>query len=141
MSMASIIAFFVSLTALVIFLAFKVFEHSRNFKKYNTIREKGDIYVVAAIANMRAKSRSIERHLSISNIVSVAAHYIASKVAHTARKVETHAQDVTRKISRNGNGKARETKSSFLEEVSTHKEGLDTERVRRETSLTKDDEK
>jgi len=138
--MTATTAFLASLGILILFFVFKLFEHSKNFSAYNTLRKKGDAVVVAVVSQAHVKMQKIEQHLSVGNIMRVAVHHIASLVARIAGVVETRAQDVTRKISRNGNGKARETRSSYLEEVSTHKESLDTERVRRETSFTENNE-
>ena len=134
--MAAIIAFSISLVLLVLFLSFKLFEHERSFTQYVALRIKADRVVLDAIRSIKEHGNSLERQLSLKNIAYVSVHHVASVIARFARTIENHAQDVTRKMSRNGNGEARTTKSSFLEEVTTHKNGLDTNRVRRETSLT-----
>lgn len=136
--MAYITAFGVSFAALVLFLAFKLFERSYPMTSYATLRKKADVLVTMAFVRIREHTMRIEHQLSVHNVVRLSVHYVASAIAQVARTVEVHASDVTRKIARNGNGEARATKSSFLQEVSTHKEGLDTDRIRRETSLTND---
>ncbi|MAJ97215.1 hypothetical protein CL644_02635 [bacterium] len=134
--MAAIIAFSISLGLLVLFLSFKLFEHERSFTRYVALRVKVDRVVLDAIRSIKEHGNSLEKQLSIKNIASISIYRTASIIARSARTIENRAQDVTRKMSRNGNGEARTTKSSFLEEVATHKNGLDTNRVRRETSLT-----
>ncbi len=82
----------------------------------------------------------LEDELSARAVIQKTTHFIATAIAKAARQVEMRAHDVTRKMSRNGFGKPG-TKSSFLQEVSIHKRGLDTDRVKRETSLTDDEYK
>lgn len=134
--MAAIIAFSVALLLLVLFLSLKIFEQQRSILRYTTFRTKADQIVLEALNGIQEKSRNLEQQFSVKNIATVFVHHTASFIARSARKVEGYAQDITRKMSRASNGAARTTRSSFLEEVTTHKNGLDTERVRRETSLT-----
>ncbi|QSH39408.1 hypothetical protein JXR01_00115 [Candidatus Kaiserbacteria bacterium] len=134
--MAAIIAFSIALVLLILFLGFKLFEQERSLTRYIAVRIKADRMVLNAIRSIKERGNSLEQQLSVKNIAYVSVHHAASIIARFARTIENRAQDVTRKMSRNGNGEARTTKSSFLEEVTTHKNGLDTNRVRRETSLT-----
>jgi len=138
--MTPIVAFGISLTALMLFLAFKIFERKHSVKAYTSVRKKGDVLVVSLFKSMQERVRSLEKHLSVRNIFQVFMHHAAGTVARTARSVETGAQNVTRKMARSDDGSTQATKSKFLEEVSTHKRGLDTERVRRETSLTDEEQ-
>lgn len=134
--MAAIIAFGISVVLLGSFLGFKVLEQRKNLFWYAGFRTKADVVVLETIERLEGRAQRLEEQLSLKNIFNIVVHRVASVVAHVARTIEGHAEDVTRKMSRNGNGHARTTRSSFLHEVETHKNGLDTERVRRETSLT-----
>lgn len=134
------VAFGISLAALVLFLAFKLFERSHEISAYTSLRQRGDAVVVAAIKRLHHHGSRLEEELSARNVVQKTTHHVATAVAKTARQVEMKAHDVTRKMSRNG-AEGRATKSSFLQEVSTHKRSLDTDRVKRETSLTASQEK
>lgn len=136
--MAYITAFGISFAVLTLFLAFKLLEQAHPIAYYTMLRKRADVFVVTALARMRQRIARVERQLSVHNVIRLSIHYVASAIAQFAHIVEVYASDITRQIARNGNGTARATKSSFLQEVSTHKEGLDTERVRRETSLTND---
>jgi len=135
--MAAIIAFYISLAALIVFLAFKMFERSRPLSGYVSLRSKGDVVVLSVLTNLRERAEYLEDQLSMHNVVRVTTQHAALTLAHAARYVEVWAYDLTRKMSRNGGG-ARATNSSFLREVSSHKKNLDTDRVRRESSLTSD---
>lgn len=132
--MGATVFFSVSLGTCILFLVFKLLDNSQRFPLYRSLRQKGDVVVLQIVNQLRARAARLERQLSIRNVFVAVVKYVAVNVAHGARKVEQHAYDVTRKMARNGN--ARTTKSPFLQEVSTHKQSLDTERVRRETSLT-----
>lgn len=134
--MGATIAFGVSLGACILFLVFKIFEESRSIALYRSIRHKGDVVVLRVANRIREYVARIEHQLSLKNVFVTTVRYAAVSIARGARRVEERAYDVTRRMSRNGNSRA--TKSSFLQEVSTHKQSLDTERVRRETSLTED---
>ncbi|MBL4644442.1 MAG: hypothetical protein JKX80_01085 [Candidatus Pacebacteria bacterium] len=135
--MAAIIAFGVSFVALVLFLAFKLFEKSHKITAYASLRKKGDALVVSTAMRLNSRIKNIEKHFSVRSVAELFMHHTATAIARTARSVEMSAQNVTRKMARNGNGEIPATKSKFLEEVSTHKKNLDTERIRRETSLTR----
>jgi len=138
--MASIIAFCIALLLLVLFFVFKIFEQSRDFALYTQYRVYADNVVLEATKNIHERIAQFTDTFSFKNISHFVVHRSASTIAHVARKVESKAQNVTRKMSRNGNGQARITKSPFFEKVVTHKNGLDTERVKRETSLTNSEE-
>ncbi len=133
--MAAIIAFSTSLVLLVAFLSFKVFEQARTLVGYQAVRVRADRFVRRVAAVVRTRLARVEEHLSLNSLAQQLVRRTASVIAAMARTVEVYAEDVTRRMSRNGNGVARTTKSLFLEEVATHKSNLDTERVKRETSL------
>jgi hypothetical protein len=135
--MGAIIAFGVSLTALVLFFVLKLVERTRNIPIYADVRHKGDGMVMAVIAHVRHRKVRIEQELSTRKVVQKTTHYTATAVARIARHVEGKAHEITRKMSPRNGAEGRATQSSFLREVSTHKKSLDTDRVKRETSLTR----
>ncbi|PCI90107.1 hypothetical protein COB18_01555 [Candidatus Kaiserbacteria bacterium] len=138
--MSAIIAFSISLGVLVLFFAFKLFEQPRSLPLYVNLRVKADRLVVMCANEVISRTTNTVGRLSLRNMAHIVLHHTATRVANTARRVEVHAQDMTRKMNRTSNGVARATRSSFLEEVETHKNGLDTESIKRETSLTSDRE-
>ena len=134
--MGAIIAFSISLGAMVLFVAFKLFEQSRTLPSYVAMRERGDKAVITAAKRVHKHYAKFEQHVSLDKLLYYIVHHFAASLARGARRTEQYAHDITRRMSRNVNGTARATNSSFLQEVSTHKQNLDTDRVRRETSLT-----
>jgi len=137
--MGATIAFYTSLILLIAFFGFKLFEHSRSMRTYTSLRAKGDRVVAGALSNVRYHGTRIEKQLSIRNMARLIAHHTVFTIARIAHRIEMHAHQAAHRISKNGNGVARTTKSNFLEEVHMHKQNLDTERVRRETSFTQED--
>lgn len=133
--MAAIIAFSTSLLFLVAFLSFKIFEQPRGLSGYRSLRSKADVFLIQTTQSLHSKAALFSKHLSLNAIAHTVLHRVASLVAMVARNVQVYAEDLTRRMNRNGNGAARTTKSLFFEEVVTHKNNLDTDRVRRETSL------
>ncbi len=138
--MAAIIAFGISITALALFAAFKFYESTHEVLWYDDLRKKGDAVIVTWVGKMREAIAYFEHYLSLKNIFHFSVHTSASAVAKTARKIEGQAHKVTRAMTHSARRPAAETKSSFLQEVSTHKKSLDTERIKRETSLTSETE-
>ena len=136
---ASIVAFGISLLLLIAFLGFKTLQQSREIEIYARARERADKAVMHMFRSLKERLVHLEEQLSIGNIVRVVLHYGAEGVARTAGRIESHAADVSMKVSRSSRA-ARTTRSSFLSEVETHKNGLDTERVRRETRLAPDED-
>lgn len=133
--MATVVAFGASLGALVLFLVFKMFEHGRELRVYRIFRTKADRLVVETFSQLRTKGLVLEEQLSVRNVLSIGLYRIAGIVAHIAQKIGRHAEDVSKRIAHNRNGTARKTRSSYLSEVETHKNGLDTEKVRRDSRL------
>ncbi len=138
--MAAIIAFGISCIALIAFTAFKVYETSHTLEWYVRIRQKGDRIVIRWIGKAQRYSSHLEHYVSPKNVLKASVHTSASVVAKTARKIERHAHQVTRAMTHSARRPVVETKSSFLQEVSSHKKNLDTERIKRETSLTSEKE-
>ena len=134
--MTPVIAFSVSLGAMMLFVSFKLIEQSWTLAAYRSFRTSADKLVVKCAKHVMKRMTKIEQHLSMTNVVYVTIEHAATAVARTAQRIEHHAHEVTRRMARSAHGKMRETQSPFLQEVSTHKNGLDTERVKRETSLT-----
>lgn len=134
------ILFFSFLFLLGLFFSFKCFEDHKELDWYSRIRHKGDVVTLFCATYVRHRGEHIVEYLSLQNIAHIIMQRAALLVARIARKVERTAHEITFKLSRR-NGESRETNSRFLREVSTHKQGLDTERVRRETSLTSEEEK
>ena len=130
-----IVSFAASFFLLAVFVVFKALQHNRSeLKTYTKLRERADALVLRFLYWLKHRLVQLGEHLSLGNIIRVALHHGASGVARTAQKVESHARDVSMKVSRSSH-RARDTRSSYLSEVETHKNGLDTERVRRETRL------
>ncbi len=136
--MMAITAFSISFTVLALFLAFKLFENAHPIKMYSNLRRKGDALVISLAKHLHIQSKDMKKHLSVRNVLQVSTRHTATAVAKAARAVETRAQNITRRMARDNSSNGRPTASKFLEEVTTHKQSLDTERVRRENSF--DDE-
>lgn len=139
--MMAITVFSISLTILILFLAFKLFESTHPIKLYSNLCRKGDVIIISLGKHLHARSKDVEKHLSVKNVLQVFTRHTAVAVARTARAVEARAQNITRKMARDKNSQTRATSSKFLEEVTTHKRNLDTEQIRRETSFDEDLEK
>ncbi len=133
--MSTIITFAIALGALVLFFAYKVLERSRSFPRYQRIRSRADALVVRWGTAVEARIRYVEDKVSLHGVVRDLAHTGAHGVAYAARTVEQRALAATRRLSRNGHRQGTESRSPFLHEVSSHKSSLDTDRVKRETSL------
>jgi len=139
--MMPVIAFSISLSTLILFLVFKFFEVNHSIKAYTYIRKKGDNLVISIVAYFHSNFGKIKKYLSVNNIFQICVQHTASSIAKIASRVERKARNVTRKMSRDENAEISATKSKFLKEVSIHKNGLDTERIKRETSLVENNEK
>ncbi|GEM_PF-1107932 len=134
--MTATVAFSISLASLILFFVFKYFENSRDFAVYNKFRNKGDVMVISSIKEIRTTLLHIEEHFSFKKVIYKTLHGIAISVAYVAGGIERQAHKVTMHMTHRAKKEVRQTRSSFLEEVETHKNGLDTERIKRETSLT-----
>ncbi|PCI28892.1 hypothetical protein COB52_03075 [Candidatus Kaiserbacteria bacterium] len=134
--MMATIAFSVSLASLILFFVFKYFENSRDFEGYNKLRNKGDAMVISSIKEIKTSLLHMEEHFSFKKVIYKTLHGIAISVAYVAGGIERQAHKVTLHMTHRAKKEVRQTKSEFFEKVETHKNGLDTERIKRETSLT-----
>lgn len=135
-----LVAFSISGTALVACIVFKLFQRSHSLPRYEALRAQGDVFVMRNLAHLRAWGARIEEHLSFKNVVVVSIRTTAVGVLHTARAVEKRAHKIVHTLAHPTVREGGATRSSFLQEVSTHKKGLDTERIKRETSMTSEGE-
>ena len=133
-------AFAGSLSALILFLVFKMVEHEHPLSFYRSFRTSADAVVVRVARYVSEQLLLLEEQLSVRNIISVSVYKGARVVVHAAENIGRHAEDVSKRVARSRGVSARATKSSFLSEVETHKNGLDTERVRKETSFVTDED-
>ena len=137
--MEAIVTFAISAVLIVLFLAFKVWELKRKKKVFPRMRKKADSLILTASEKGSRSLGDAYQHLSIQKAAKVSVEHSARAVAFTAQKIESGAQQLAEKVSRT-NGVHRETNSNFLREVTSHKNNLDTDRIKRETSLTDADE-
>ena len=135
--MGTIITFLATLLAVVLFLFFKVWEAKRRKKIAPHFRARADSLVSNAGTRIRNKIDDFYKNMSFKKAAEASVGHTARIIAATAQKIETGATHLAEKVLEPG-GVRRETTSNFLKEVSNHKKSLDTERVRRETSLTND---
>lgn len=132
--MNAIVAFTIALTLVVLFLAFKVWEHKRKKKVFHKARKKADAFVKSTHENIHTSLSEKYHQLSFRKAAKESVGRTARVVATTAQKIELGAHHLADRVSAT-NGERRETKSSFLKEVTNHKESLDTESVKRDTRL------
>ena len=132
--MGAVIAFGVSLGALVLFLSFKLWEQSHDMPTYTSVRRRGDTAVTTTLRKVRRYALRLEEELSASRVARRVVHYTARVVARVAQYVEAKAHAISRNVARS-TAQGHPTRSSFLREVSTHKRSLDTQRLKRDTKI------
>jgi hypothetical protein len=135
--MISIAVFGTVLALIVAFLALKTFEASRNILVLPGVRGRADSAVVKARIRVRTSVLRFMAHFSARKILHNTLHGIATGTAYTAKSVETHAHKIAERVSRSDaytNGSS-PTKSNFLQEITNHKNNLDTDSVKRDTKL------
>lgn len=128
-------AFYISLALLLVFIALKAFEHSHSFTRYEAFRRVLDAYVVKSAVRVHTQWCRIAHAVSVDTLTRVLVHHAARATATAARGIEREAHELSKRVARGTNGGARKERSSYLSEVETHKNSLDTDRVKRETKL------
>lgn len=135
--MGSFVVFGISGVVLLAFVAFKVYERSHTWDVYVRIRSRADAVVVHYVTRLSSWCARVEEQLSFKGVVFASIRTLAVGVAHSARAIEKRAHTLVRATAHHRVLNATTTtRSSFLQEVSSHKKSLDTERIKRETSLT-----
>jgi len=132
--MLSIILFIIVLGLLVTFIGLTFLERVYAHTWYENLRRHGDKGVAVVNTYITNGIKNVEHSLSLQNMQIVLLQKGTLFVVRLAQHIESKAQDVTRKMNRTHNITSK-TRSDFLQEVATHKQGLDTERIKRETSL------
>lgn len=139
--MGALIVFSVSGTALLACITFKLYERTHTLSSYTAARAAADKIVVKYVHQAAIFLARVEEHVSVKGIVFAGVRTIATGVARTAKVIEYRAHRLVRATAHHHVlESAAATRSSFLQQVSSHKKSLDTERIKRETSLTPDEE-
>ncbi len=130
------ILFVVFLTLFVAFITLKHFSLLENVEVYKRVRSKGDAKVVKYARIAKKSTENIDFGALVIFTMRRSIHLVAHIIATVAKSVENNARKVTGAMAYSKEEVSMREGSSFLKEVSIHKKGLDTDRIKRETTLT-----
>lgn len=137
--MAPVITFAAALAALVVFLAFKITHMRYRWQWYDRLRGRADRRILLWGHSLEERVTRIESQLSPDGAFQFVVGRLGVAIAHGARYVEHRALTMSRTFTHATQRKepTPSSRSSFLREVSSHKNGLDTERIKRESKIDK----